>query len=231
MITQEYIGTDAEIVARALVDLRDRVIQKARIGFNNRLAAMDRADDTTTYRPMIEAWYERFADLEADLDRDIGRIARDLPIVQTMTNVKGLGKTLAVKAAAMIDIRRADTVSALWKYAGYGVTNGERDRLVKGEKSPYNKRLKTTCYLVGTSFLRTGSPYRRVYDEAREYYDANRPDWTDGHKHNAAMRKMIKMWLSHLWVTWREMEGLPTNEPYITAGTHHRYVGPDEFGW
>lgn len=223
---------DVGTVARALVDLRDRVIQKARIGFKNRLDAIDRADDDYHYRGLIEDWYLRFADLEKDLNRDIAQLAEDMPIVQEMAQVRGMGKPLAMKIVAMIDIEKADTVSALWKYAGYAVTNGERDRLVKGQKAPYNSRLKTYCYQAGTCFLRANSPYRRIYDDAREYYDRNRPDWTDGHRFLAALRKMIKIWLSHLWVIWRTMEGLPVTDPYILAeNTHHRYIRPEEFGW
>jgi hypothetical protein len=230
MTQPAQIQHNSDVIARALVDLRDRVIQKSRIAFNNRLSAMENTDDAT-HADLIETWYDRFAALERDLDRDIARLADDMPIVDRMIAVKGVGKTLAVKVVAMIDITRADTVSALWKFAGYGVSDGHRDQLKKGQTAPYNTRLKTTCYLVGSSFLKTGSPYRRIYDDARAYYAANRPEWTDGHQHAAAMRKMIKIWLSHLWAIWREMEGLPVTEPYITDGTKHRYIAPEEFGW
>lgn len=229
-ITQEQ--TTSGSIERALVDLRDRTIQKARIAMGNRLSAMERGDDDPAYADMIERWFITFERLEKELDDDIRTLADDMPIVQRMIAVKGVGELLAVKVAAMIDIHRADTVSALWKYAGYGVTNGERDRLQKGEKAPYNKRLKTTCYLVGTSFMRANSPYRQIYDDARDHYERERPEWTKGHKDNAAKRKMIKMWLSHLWTVWREMEGLPVTEPYImgTNGHHHMRT-PEEFGW
>lgn len=234
-ITQEQ--TTSGSIERALVDLRDRTIQKARIAMGNRLSAMERGDDDPAYADMIERWFVTFERLEKELDDDIRTLADDMPIVQRMIAVKGVGELLAVKVAAMIDIERADTVSALWKYAGYGVTNGERDRLQKGEKAPYNKRLKTTCYLVATSFMRASSPYRQIYDDAKTKYEArelgeNPPGWTKGHIDNAAKRKMIKMWLSHLWQVWREMEGLPVTEPYImgTNGHHHMRT-PEEFGW
>lgn len=235
------IETDIDLglsaYARALVDLRDRVIQKARIQFSNRLSAMERAADTSAYYDTVTRWHDRFQQLEKELDADIASVADDLPIVARMTAVKGIGKTLAVKVAVMIDIRRADTVSALWRYAGYGVAqDGQRDRLQPGVKSPYNTRLKTTCYLVGTSFLRLNSPYRRIYDETRAYYERERPDWTKAHRHQAAMRKMIKVWLSHLWVVWRELEGLPVSDPYVIAAGAagdgpHRMMTPEEFGW
>jgi hypothetical protein len=107
-----------------------------------------------------------------------------------------------------------------------------RSRPIEGWALDYNKRLKTTCYLVGSSFLKSRSPYRAVYDQAKEYYELNRPDWTKAHRHNAAMRKMIKMWLSHLWEVWRKLEGLPTREPYIIGREgHEHYHTPQEFGW
>jgi len=148
-----------------------------------------------------------------------------------MVEVRGIGYMLAAKTVAMIDIERAETVSALWRYAGYGVVDGERERPTKGEKLHYNKRLKTTCYLIAVSMLRSNSPYRKIYDSAREYYAANR-DWTKGHCHNASLRKMTKIWLQHLWITWRKLEGMPTNDPYAHEKlAHNSYYTPQEFGW
>lgn len=219
------------VLARALVDLRDRIIQKARIQFSNRLSAIDRGTDNPTYRHYIEQWMTKFQLLEDELDSSIKDLADDFPIVEYMCRVKGVGKTLALKTVVMIDIHRADTISALWRYAGYAVINGEREKPVKGEKLHYNIRLKTTCYLIGSSFLRSGSPYRDIYDKAREEYES-REDWTKLHKHNAAMRKMIKVWLSHLWLVWRKLEGLPVSDPWIVAeNNHHRLYTPEEFGW
>lgn len=220
---------------RALVDLRDRQIQKARIQFSNRLSAIERdADDPARsgQTQIVTRWLERFTELETDLDKDIARVVRDEPMYEQLSAVKGIGPMLAAKLLAMIDIERSDTISALWRYAGYAVIDGEREKPVKGEKLHYNKRLKTTLYLVGTAFLRANSPYRRVYDSAREYYDANRPDWTKLHQHNAAMRKMIKLFLSHLWDQWRKAEGLPVTDPYVhdRLGHNHKYE-PEQFGW
>jgi hypothetical protein len=142
-----------------------------------------------------------------------------------------VGDILAAKVISMIDIQRADTVSALWRYAGYGVVNGEREKPTKGEALHYNKRLKTTCYLIGSSFLRSNSPYRQIYDSSKEYYETNR-DWTKLHRHHAAMRKMIKVWLSHLWEVWRTLEGLPVRNIYAEDKLgHNHYISPQDYGW
>lgn len=39
----------------------------------------------------------------------------------------------------------------------------------------------------------------------------------DKHRHMAATRYMVKMFLLELWTTWRELEGLPVTEPYAQA--------------
>jgi hypothetical protein len=233
-VTETSNGT--AVLARALVDLRDRTIQKTRIQFSNRVSAAERGADNGTYSYIFQKWLKKFEELEKDLDESISDMADEIPIIERMVKVKGVGKTLAMKIAVMIDIERADTVSSLWKYAGYGVTDGERDRPKTGEKLCYNKRLKSTCYLVASSFLKSNSPYRAIYDAAREQYenkvDKDGKPWTKAHQHNAAMRKMIKIWLSHLWMVWREMEGLPTNKPWVfNENPHHRYITPEEMGW
>lgn len=222
------------IMARALVDLRDRVIQKARIQFGNRIAAIERGVDDNIYSQYIRKYFEKFVELEKDIDESLQDLAEDLPIVEKMIAVKGVGKITAIKVAAMIDIRKADTISALWRYAGYGVVDGKAEKPKSGEKLHYNKRLKTACYLIGSSFLKSNSPYRSVYDEAKEYYKVNRPGWTKAHCHNAAMRKMIKVWLAHLWLEWRKQEGLPISDPYVVAAPnngHNRVITPCEMGW
>lgn len=258
-------------ILRALVDLRDRQIQKARIQFNNRLAALDNASDNSSgsgQRQTVERWLEVFAALEKELDKDIASAVEDMPIYEEMSQLKGIGPMLAAKLIAMIDIHQADTVSALWKYCGYGVgeywvngdgeikapkqglqyINKERVRVTPDPKSDwtlqqlrdrpvadfllcYNKRIKTTLYLVGSSFMKCGSPYRAIYDKAKIHYETT-TDWKKGHIHRAATRKMIKIFLSHLWERWRILEGLQTRRAYVLEQMGHTMeYRPEEFGW
>lgn len=219
---------------RALVDLRDRQIQKARIQFGNRLDALERGADNGNEKQheLVDRWYRRFDDLETELDRDIIQLVKDHPAYPYLIELRGIGPLLAAKLLALIDIERASHVSSLWKYAGYGVTDGERDRPKKGEVLPYNKRLKVTCHLIATSFLKCNSPYRAIYDDSRQYYAANRPDWTPLHQHHAALRRMTKRFLSHLWIVWREVEGLPVSDPYVQAYLGHTHIdSPQDYGW
>lgn len=41
------------------------------------------------------------------------------------------------------------------------------------------------------------------------------------HVHRMAFRKMIKLFLSHLWEVWRTKEGLPVRPPYVFEHKGH----------
>jgi len=222
-------------VLRALVDLRDRQIQKARIQFSNRTSAILRAADVSAGRQLelVKRYQDLFTKLEESLTFDIADLVKEYPIYEELAAVRGIGPTLAAKLIALIgDISRFDTVSKLWRFSGYAVIDGVRESRKAGEKSHYNVRLKTALYLVGTSFLRLKSPYRAEYDRAKAYYQEHRPEWTKLHIHRAAQRKMVKLFLSHLWERWRQLEGLPTRVPYVLERLGHTtYRPPELYGW
>lgn len=218
---------------RALVDTRQN-IQKDRIRFGNRLSAIENGTDIVGQSTIniLEEWNTRFAELEKEADDNIREVSKDYPIIDELVKIKGIGQLLAAKLVSPIDIHKADTISSLWRYCGYGTKEGVAEHMKKGEKIHYNTHLKTVCYLVGLSFIKSKSPYSSIYYSSKEYYVENRPEWTKLHIHYASMRKMIKVFLSHLWQVWRIMEGLPTSIPYIIGkGNHTHYLRPEDFGW
>lgn len=220
-------------VARILVDMRMGV-QRDRIRNGNRLAAFKRGADATneTAQVIIQKYLDKYQELEGEYDKDLAKMVKNEPIFKAMSKVKGIGPLTAAKLIAMIDIKRAPTVSALWRYCGYAVIDGKAERPTKGEKLHFNRRLRTVGYQIGGSFLKSKSPYADLYYRARERYGIVHPDWTKLHIHMAALRIPIKIFLSHLWVTWRELENLPTRAPYS-----HEYLGhttmhkKEDFGW
>ena len=220
---------------RALVDLRDLQLQKARIQFGNRLRAISAGEDAAVHeqREIVARYYRAFDELERLVTRDIEVLVRRYPIYHEVARVRGVGPTLAAKTVALIgDIGRFDTVSKLWRFAGYAVVEGKAERRRAGEKAHYCGRLKVTCYLLGTSFLRLGSPYREVYDRAKERYAQTHPEWTPLHRHRAAQRVMVKIFLSHLWERWRLLEGLPVRNHYAADYLGHpTTLRPEQFGW
>jgi len=141
-----------------------------------------------------------------------------------------------------IELPFARTVSALWKYAGYATDDhGKADRRAKGEKLPFNMTLKVMCTRLSTALLKASavgskgpSAYGQFY--TKEYAKYVERFTREGkkvakvseipknvkpgeyvhslHVHQMAVRKMIKLFLSHLWEVWRTAEGLPVRPPY-----------------
>ena len=217
---------------RALVDSY-YAAQKARISWGNRISALERGRDVGEDPKILQAksYQEEFQKLEEKAHDEILMELERYPVWSWLKTVKGIGPTLAGKLLCDIDIRKAERISNLWSFAGQGLKDGKAQRPVKGEKLPYSTRLRTACFLVSRSFLMCRSPYARLYGEAKLYYAANRKDWTKLHIDLAARRKMIKVFLSHLWLKWREAEGLPISMPYpIEHLEHHTHVyKPEDF--
>jgi hypothetical protein len=78
----------------------------------------------------------------------------------------GIGPIIAAGLAAHIDVSKADSISALWKFAGQAPGF---DRRIKGTKLPYNARLKVLCWKAGESFVKIsgkeGATYGKLYTE------------------------------------------------------------------
>lgn len=52
---------------------------------------------------------------------------------------------------------------------------------------------------------------------------------TGRHLHNRAKRYCVKIFIQHLWIKWRQLEGLAVTDPWITGpGGHSNYIEPDE---
>jgi len=107
-------------------------------------------------------------------------------------------------------------------------------RRVVGQLLDYDPDFKQLCYLIGDQFIKNrDSPYRALYDQYRLEYE-NRPDLMaemasrkkgaskgTGHINDMARRKAVKIFLSHMWEKWRELEGLPTPPPYAISVLGH----------
>jgi len=192
--------------------------------------------------------------LEDDAFKEVDRLCRPFPIYEWLRAQKGCGPTMAGVLIAYIDVHKASTVSSVWKWCGLDVVGGHAARREKGKKTTYNPWLKSKMIAVlGGSFIKCGSPWRKFYDdykvrkqntivpvcmlcEGAKVYDdqpcsncagkgVNAP-WgrSDAHRHAAAVRYMVKMFLMEFWKQWRTLEGLDVRVPYMEeylGRTHH----------
>ena len=210
--------------------------------------------------PLLSRTYRRHWEEEQDLRSAMEVALLAHPVWPWLSQVRGVGATLAARLLARLDIERAPTPSSFWSYCGLATVPAEQyhcavcertvmsaDRAVRaqhrnasgttcegqlvrvesaegarmaqpvprrGEPAVYDRQAKKLCYLIGVSFLRARSTYRVIYDEERSRLERERPGWSKGRQHLAALRKMEKLFLSHLWSRWAEATGVPLVRPY-----------------
>lgn len=175
---------------------------------------------------LVKGYAERFEELEKMIAKDIKNSVKDHPMFAWFKTVKGIGPILSASLIANIDITKADHTSSVWKYCGLSIDpeTMKAERRKKGTKISWNPFLKTTCWKIGESFVKTKGKYRMIYDTSREFYDrkfptevkdGNKTLYTKGHKFAMAKRRTVKLFLSDMWVEWRKIEGLPVSEPFM----------------
>ncbi len=195
----------------------------------------------STYTELVlVAQYFDLESSELEHFKRLGRVLVEFPIYTGFLHgVKGIGPAMAGVIISEINIHRAEYPSSVWKYAGLDVTKGGQGRSRKkehleeseytnkeGEKAvkmgiTFNPFLKTKLVgVMGPSFLRAGdNTYSRAYYDYKHRIE-NMPahkEKTKLHRHNMAIRYMIKRFLVDLYTQWRTMEGLPVADEYSHA--------------
>lgn len=122
---------------------------------------------------------------------------------------------------------RPRTVSELWAYSGYHTLPADganvAARRVKGQKSNWSADAKMRAYLIAESVVKSGGPWREVYDERKASTEgrthavacvrcgpSGKPalpgsEWSAGHRHADALRIMAKEILKGLWIESRRL--------------------------
>lgn len=111
------------------------------------------------------------------------------------------------------------------------------DKMSEGFLSPYNKKLRIAlCGVMADCFIKAKNSYRfDFYDtyktrlENSEYEVAEcgkNIKWSDAkknHRHRAAVRYMVKMFIKDLYNVWRKLEGLPVRPTYQEEKLQHKH--------
>jgi len=196
------------------------LLQEHRIAMGGQIRALKDQDKPTE---MLESYFERFHGIEKDIAKYIAAQIKQHPMWEWFDDVKGIGPILAGALISTIDIEQAQHASSVWQYAGLAPDQKRK----KGQKISWNPFLKMTCFKIGESFVKTKGEYRKIYETSRMFYDNKFPEevkegkrvlYTKGHRHAMARRRCVKLFLSDMWVVWRQKYDLPISEPFMHRG-------------
>lgn len=234
--------------ARFLVDAYYQM-QDNRIRSDNQIRSMSESGEPNE----VLGWLsDNSSGLENQIKIALGRYVDSHIMGDWLKSVKGIGDVLSAGLLAHIDISKAQTAGAIWRYAGLDPTL----KWEKGQKRPWNASLKTLCWKIGESFVKVSGKddavYGRLYAQKKEQLLAeneagkfkevaeekaskvgkstdafkaySKGKLPPAHIHSRAKRYAVKMFLSHLHQIWFERHfGVPAPKPFAIAILGHAH--------
>jgi hypothetical protein len=114
------------------------------------------------------------ADVYSEAEKEIARVFPKMlttPVDAWLLAQRGVGPITAMGLRAHIDIERAPTAGAIWKFAG--LVPKELNEYGKGKKRPYNAQLKQICWHIGQGFMKQHNDpdcfYGKIYRQRKLY--------------------------------------------------------------
>lgn len=251
--TASVLLTDEE--ARYLVDLYYQIQEYRKATFNQ----TRRLDTENPNEPheLIGFFAANFKTIETNIKSVLETYVKSKPIGCWMMSITGIGPVISAGLMANIDIRKVQTAGQIHAFAGLDPTREWK----KGEKRPYNARLKTLCWKIGQSFIKVSNNDKDVYGHVyriRKDYEIKKngdKEYADqaaaklkkfkigekteaykfykdgllppGHIDQRAARYATKLFISHLFTVWYQLEnGVPAPKPYpigILGHAHEIY--------
>lgn len=252
---KENASTLTDNEARYLVDTYYQM-QDFRISTNNQLRSAEKGDDTFVSENSALCYIaSSFETLENNIKLLLKAYAESKPIGRWLLSITGIGPVIAAGLIAHIDIKKVQTAGQIQAYAGLDPTK----KWEKGQKRPWNAKLKVLCWKVGQSFVKVSNNekdvYGKIYKERKAYEieqnekgayaeqaanklattkigkDTDAYKWySEGklppaHIQQRAERYATKIFISHLFTVWYEMEhGVPAPKPYAEAILNHAHI-------
>jgi len=212
--------------------------------------------DTITELALVAQYLEIDATEKRQFNRFEDLLFQYPIYTEFLEKTRGCGPAMSGVLISEINIHKAKYPSSIWQYAGLDVkTDGRgasmrtehlidreykaKDGTMKTRKSiTFNPFLKTKLMgVLAGSFLKSGNEkYTKIYHDYKTRLE-NHPKWMEvsrGHRHMAAMRYMVKLFIVDLYREWRTLEGLPVSLTYQEAKLGHVHgvqgvgLNPDE---
>lgn len=142
--------------ARFLVDSYYQV-QGYRIRFGNQIRALAESGEP---HDLIRWMHGNAEGLEKNIQKALDAYSRaQSPVGEWLRAIPGIGPVLASGLLAHIDIKQAPYAGHILSYAGFNPSVTWE----KGQKRPWNARLKVICFLAGESFIKVQNRPRDIY--------------------------------------------------------------------
>ena len=163
--------TLSDTEARFLVDTY-YTMQDDRIRANNQVRALSESEEPHD----VLRWLAAQSDtLETQIKRALTKYAEADPRGAWPMSIIGIGPIITAGLMSHIDITKAPTVGHIWRFAGLDPTT----KWSKGEKRPWNARLKVVCWKAGESFVKVSGRedafYGQIYAQ-RKLLETQRND-------------------------------------------------------
>jgi hypothetical protein len=123
------------------------VVQEHRKSSSNQVRALGEEGEPVAALSLIS---DQVAGLEGAIKSALDRWTDEQPMGRWSKSVKGIGPVISAGLLAHIDVTKARTAGAVWRFAGLDPTS----KWGKGQKRPYNARLKVLAWKIGESFAR-----------------------------------------------------------------------------
>lgn len=235
--------------ARYLVDLYYQ-IQEFRIGSDAQVRQSKKIDEPGE---VISFFADQCGKLENQIKKALDEYSSSSPLGRWAKAQIGIGPVIAAGLLAHIDIEKAETAGAVWKFAGLDPAQ----KWEKGQKRPWNAKLKVLAWKAGESFVKTCNHerafYGKIYKERKlkeqerneqkafadqaaaklkrfkigkdteAYKHYSQGNLPDAHIHARACRYAVKLFLSHYWEIGRKSMELPVPNPFPIAHLGHAH--------
>lgn len=136
--------------------------------FRKHARNVERASGESDEPNAIVSWLgEEFYAMEKYIADAMGSYAAEFEVGRWSQGLKGIGNVLSAGLIAHIDITKCKSPAGIWRFAGLDPTV----KWGKGEKRPWNAKLKVLCWKVGESFVKVsgrGSFYGEHYKQKKE---------------------------------------------------------------
>lgn len=208
--------------ARQLLDL-----QKLRIMTTNRAGAMERDGLPEEWQMVTQAIAEQIKEAEKGIEKQLNRLAKqhfmaDWIEAQPGIGVPGFARLMGITGP----LDNFPNVAKLWAYVGMAVVDGHAPKQQKGVKGNWSPQGRVLCHQLADSIVKVGrGPWREAYDVKKAYYEAERLDWPQARRHNAAMRYAIKELLKAMWLEWNRRQATIQVSPTKALPAVNELVG------